>query len=77
MACRVYAPNKEHAFKLAQNYALNKKYALNSEECLTTSFYGVFHNIIIIDNLKGIAEGGTYRTLRLDPLSHSLCVKLA
>ena len=27
--------------KLAQNYVPNKKYALNSEQCLTTSFYGI------------------------------------
>ena len=26
---------------LAQNYALNKEYALNSEQHLTTSFYGI------------------------------------
>ena len=26
---------------LTQNYALNKKYALNSEQRLTTSFYGI------------------------------------
>ena len=27
--------------KLAQNYALSKKYALNSKQRLTTSFYGI------------------------------------
>ena len=27
--------------KLAQNYVLNKKYMLNREQCLTTSFYGI------------------------------------
>ena len=35
-----YAPNKEWV-KLAQNYAPNKKYVLNSKQHLTTSFYGI------------------------------------
>ena len=37
MAFGACAPNKE----LVQNYAPNKKYALNSEQRLTTSFYGI------------------------------------
>ena len=42
-------PNKE--VKLTLNYTLNKNNALNSEQCLTTSFYGIvkvfltFHKI--------------------------------
>ena len=43
VACWACVPNKR-AVNLAQNYALNKKYALNSEQRLTTSFYGIIHN---------------------------------
>ena len=33
--------------KTSKNYALNKKYALNNEQRLTTSFYGIIIILLI------------------------------